>query len=46
MIANINARKLSDNSIFVQYHLDGKAFDASFRTWTEFADWLFVKVAG
>jgi hypothetical protein len=44
MIANINARLLSDHSIFVQYHLDGKAYDASFATWFEFAKWLRGKV--
>jgi hypothetical protein len=45
IIFNLNARVLTDKSIFVQYQEEGKAKDASFRTWMEFADWLKTKVA-
>jgi hypothetical protein len=45
-------RRLSDNSIFFQYHKEGKAYDGSFPTWELFSAWLVsqenitVKVEG
>ena len=41
---NLNARRLTDGSILIQYLEDGKAKDASFRTWEEFANWLLNAV--
>ncbi len=44
MICNLNARKLSDDSIFVQWEAGGKRYDGSFSTWLAFAEWLRGKV--
>jgi len=44
IIYNLNARTLTDGSVYVSYDEEGKAKSASFRTWEEFADWLKSKV--
>ena len=44
MIANINARKLTNEAIFVQYTEDGKAKDAAFMSWQDFINWLAAKI--
>ena len=37
-------RKLSDGTIFIQYSKDGKAYDGSFPTFTQFVNWLAEQV--
>lgn len=44
MIMNLNARTLSDNSIYLNYDEGGKAKTASFRSWEDFSKWLRNKL--
>lgn len=44
MIVNINARKLTNDAIFVQYQQDGRAKDAAFISWDEFIIWFKAEV--
>lgn len=46
MIFNLNARRLTDGTIFVQYQEDGRAKDGSHATWEAFVAWLRTKVHG
>lgn len=41
---NVNARKLGNGAIFVQYQQDGKAKDAAFSSWDEYVAWLKAEV--
>ena len=43
-MTNLNIRVLSNGAIFVQYQENGKAFDAGFRNWEEFLEWLPLKI--
>lgn len=40
MITNVNIRILGNKHVFVQYQRDGKAYDAGFKDWQEFIEWL------
>ena len=45
-LANVNARQLSNGAILVQYQQDGKAKDAAFMSWADFASWLHSQIVG
>jgi len=42
MIYNINARKLTDDTIFVQYLENGLAKDENHINWEAFTNWLMI----
>lgn len=44
MLANINIRVLSNETIYAQYQKDGRAFEASWGTWASFIEWLASEV--
>lgn len=44
-ITNLNARVLTDGTIFAQYQEEGRAKDGSFPTWSAFTAWLAEKCA-
>lgn len=46
MITNLNARRLGNGAIVVSWQEDGKAHDAGFLSWEEFAKWLSTKIMG
>lgn len=45
MLTNLNARRTTCGGVFAQYQQDGKAKDAVFKSWEEFADWLRKSIA-
>ena len=44
MIANINARIWTNNSVYVQYQENGKAKDITLANWLAFVEWVTMKV--
>jgi len=39
-LANVNARKLHNNAILVDFHKDGKRFEMAFESWDTYVQWL------